>query len=456
MTDKAPKPTEYNDDDYRYLLKRVGAPDSPENRAWLRSWKAAEKSDFEHNPFNTTQYVTGAKNPSGQIQSYKTRESGLNATADTLLYAGKGSYYKDILKGLRASDPKSSTQALVNSPWAAGRYGGADDWTKSSVWGAYQRNKPAPVPRQFTPEANFQKSIGSPKASKPIQDPLMAPGLQGIWNREKDLFKRTIPGAAAFLGHVASEVPRQAFNVVSAAASGMSGASSVASQPDYKTPSLRLENKSDRPFDYRTSNKAPTAGQLTSDIAWTAANLGGAEAVKAVAKPVGAVVKTAKVAREARAERVLGAGSKSRIFPKEESGISTGDVEAVSGRPSMFNRAQQSLGKKISTAGLALSAFAPLSADAAALAKPAYSMSESVAKAGKAIETSGKEFKVATAPEVKPVVEPAAKPATPPKTETPHQRLKPKWSRTVKVHNGQPQQVFTPLRKPVGKPLPHQ
>ena len=381
MTDKAPKPNEYTDDDYRYLLKRIGAPTSPQNLAWMRSWKAAEVSDYEHNPFNTTQYVTGAKNPSGSIQSYKNREAGLNATADTLLYAGKGSYYKNVVKGLRAGDPKSATEALVKSPWAAGKYGGAEDWTKSSVWQAYQRNQPTPAPRQFNPESTFQQKMGSPKTT-----PVKPEGNELSWVMQGP---KAIGKAAISIG---SEITRQAINVGAMTARNLF--SNPLQNPETKT-YTHLETGKE-PFRYQVSNAPRTSGAELSDLGWTLANTGGAELVKAGVKAVLTPMKAAREARAAEAARFGGSGVRVARAESATSGVparstlSADEIKAITskGRPGGWMT-----GTKTKIAGAGLAALATLAPEAATLAKSTTSMSRAVEDLGKTVESS-RGFKV--------------------------------------------------------------
>lgn len=132
-------PYQYTDKDFSYILKKIGAPVTPQNLTVMRAWRKAEGGTYEHNPFNTTQPWKGAQG--SFVKRYADRTSGLEATADTLLNAGGRSggkgYYSDVLQGFRTSNPEQTIQAIVQSPWAAGGYGGKSDWKSSTLYGAY-------------------------------------------------------------------------------------------------------------------------------------------------------------------------------------------------------------------------------------------------------------------------------------------------------------------------------
>ena len=136
-------PLSYSDKDYSYILGKIGAPVNPTNLGLMKSWRNAESGTHKNNPFNTTQPWQGA---SGSfVKHYQTRQQGLDATVDTQLNAGarKGGkgYYADVVRGFKGSNPDDTIRSIVQSPWAGGHYGGAEDWKQSSLYGAYYGKK---------------------------------------------------------------------------------------------------------------------------------------------------------------------------------------------------------------------------------------------------------------------------------------------------------------------------
>lgn len=109
---------------YQQLLQRIGAPVTDANMAFMRAWHQAEGSDPDNwNPFNTTQDAPGATiipsqvNGGPGVKIYPDFNTGLQATADTLMN-GSQFGYDAIVNALRAgNDPNAAAQAVANSSW---------------------------------------------------------------------------------------------------------------------------------------------------------------------------------------------------------------------------------------------------------------------------------------------------------------------------------------------------
>lgn len=136
-------PNQYTDDDYTRILSGIGAKATPQNLSVLRAWRAAESGTHNNNPFNTTQRWQGSSG--GGVQRYQTRNQGIAATVDTLMNAGarvnpNAGYYRSVVAGFRSNNPTQTIRSIVQSPWAAGHYGGSNNWQQSSLWKAYSGN----------------------------------------------------------------------------------------------------------------------------------------------------------------------------------------------------------------------------------------------------------------------------------------------------------------------------
>lgn len=100
------------------VLRRIGAPVTPNNVRALNAWQAAEGGDARFNPLNTTQPMPGATdyNPVG-VKNYVTPNQGTGATVKTLL----NGRYDHIVTGLRKnSSPVEVARAVAASPWGTG------------------------------------------------------------------------------------------------------------------------------------------------------------------------------------------------------------------------------------------------------------------------------------------------------------------------------------------------
>jgi hypothetical protein len=99
------------------VLKRIGAPTTGQNLAFMRAWQRAEGGDAT-NPFNTTQEAPGATNfNSVGVKRYADQKSGIDATVKTLL---NGRYANIIRAMQQGNDPLSTARALAASPWGTG------------------------------------------------------------------------------------------------------------------------------------------------------------------------------------------------------------------------------------------------------------------------------------------------------------------------------------------------
>lgn len=105
------------------LLGELNAEPNPESQRFLNAWIRAEGTKAAFNPLATTQVAPGATsfNPTG-VKNYPDFETGVRATAQTLLNPTYASGYGPIISGLRSG--ASATQlaeAVAASPWGTGR-----------------------------------------------------------------------------------------------------------------------------------------------------------------------------------------------------------------------------------------------------------------------------------------------------------------------------------------------
>jgi hypothetical protein len=96
------------------LLKKLGAPVTPENMRFLDAWQKAEGGS-QDNPFNTTQNAEGARRfNSVGVKRYPSMEIGVDATVKTLT----NGHYGEILDALqRGNSAHQAAVAVENSPW---------------------------------------------------------------------------------------------------------------------------------------------------------------------------------------------------------------------------------------------------------------------------------------------------------------------------------------------------
>jgi len=142
---KLPSPIQGNAGENQWatdVLKRVGAPVTSENLAALTTWMKFEgggggkatglgKNSANWNPLNTTQGAPGSTSMNSVgVQSYLSKDQGLDATVKTL----QNGNYGQVLSALK--EGKSSTAvlaAVAASPW--GTFQGARDTSVASTGG---------------------------------------------------------------------------------------------------------------------------------------------------------------------------------------------------------------------------------------------------------------------------------------------------------------------------------
>ena len=88
-----------NDEYFKKLLKKLGAPETEGNLIWFKAWRQMEGGKATWNAFNSTQKLNGSTkyNTTG-VQNYKTMDDGVQATYTTLTN-GK---YPNVVNGLKA------------------------------------------------------------------------------------------------------------------------------------------------------------------------------------------------------------------------------------------------------------------------------------------------------------------------------------------------------------------
>lgn len=106
----------------RLLLGRMGAPACVNNLIAVVAWQAAERTGASWNPLATTLARPGSTSFNGAgVQSYRSLEEGLDATAATLWggYASNG--YGWIVYRLRqCADPQTTAASINASNWCRG------------------------------------------------------------------------------------------------------------------------------------------------------------------------------------------------------------------------------------------------------------------------------------------------------------------------------------------------
>ena len=103
---------------YRDVLAAIGAPASEGNLTLCRAWQTAEGGEATHNPFNCTVTMPGSTpyntNNGFPVQSYRTHQTGVEATARTLKQANMAA----VLAALTGdADPYFTAVAIASSPW---------------------------------------------------------------------------------------------------------------------------------------------------------------------------------------------------------------------------------------------------------------------------------------------------------------------------------------------------
>ena len=105
------------------LLQKLGAPETAQNRSFLKGWQRWEggwtNNDASFNPWNTTSGGPGALGSinSVGVKKYDTLEHGLDATVRTL----NNGRYGDILTALKSGDPFKAKPVAGLSTWLSGK-----------------------------------------------------------------------------------------------------------------------------------------------------------------------------------------------------------------------------------------------------------------------------------------------------------------------------------------------
>ncbi len=142
---KLPSPIQGNASENQWatdVLKKVGAPVTSENLAALTTWMRFEgggggkatglgKNSANWNPLNTTQGAPGSTSMNSVgVQSYLSKDQGLDATVKTL----QNGNYGQVLSALKEGKSSSAVLAAVAaSPW--GTFQGARDTSGASISG---------------------------------------------------------------------------------------------------------------------------------------------------------------------------------------------------------------------------------------------------------------------------------------------------------------------------------
>jgi hypothetical protein len=109
---KITKPAQTDDEFYSQVLKKIGAPESPQNLLFFYAWRQAEGAKSTFNPFNTTQKKEGSsfwnclKRKEGKclggVRNYKSESDGIDATAQTLMNGNYGCIVNGLKKDIGA------------------------------------------------------------------------------------------------------------------------------------------------------------------------------------------------------------------------------------------------------------------------------------------------------------------------------------------------------------------
>ncbi len=102
------------------VLRGLGAPDTPQNEAFLNAWQRREGNGGTNNPFNTTYQIPGkpqstVPNTPGVV-NYSSESLGVLGTVATL----KGHYFGDVLADLRAGTASTTKSYYGLHAWSAG------------------------------------------------------------------------------------------------------------------------------------------------------------------------------------------------------------------------------------------------------------------------------------------------------------------------------------------------
>lgn len=132
------------------LLKRVGAPVTPDNLKLLDTWQRWEgghtKNGARFNWLNTTHGGQGAVKSinSVGVKAFDSFDNGVNALASTLL----NGRYNDIVKGLQSGTPYKYDLSAGLSTWVSGSPTGGLDYAQR-VFGQAPSKKQTPMGTGF-------------------------------------------------------------------------------------------------------------------------------------------------------------------------------------------------------------------------------------------------------------------------------------------------------------------
>jgi hypothetical protein len=95
-----------NEQFFKEILTKIGAPDTQGNLIWLKGWRQAEGGKALYNPWNSTKIQGGVPSNYNKIgvQNYFTKDNGVNATYLTMTN-GK---YPNIIKALKKGIPNKA------------------------------------------------------------------------------------------------------------------------------------------------------------------------------------------------------------------------------------------------------------------------------------------------------------------------------------------------------------
>ena len=121
------------------VLQKIGAPVTNNNLSILLYWAQHEGGKASYNSLNTTMKAAGTTDyNSAGVKNYPDAQTGINATAKTLLL----SYYRPIVEALRANKSISyyyGNQDIIKALKTWGTVNLADELSKTS--GSQQKKK---------------------------------------------------------------------------------------------------------------------------------------------------------------------------------------------------------------------------------------------------------------------------------------------------------------------------
>ena len=153
----------------RSLLKRIGAPVTPQNLKFLSTWQRWEgghtKNDARFNWLNTTKSAPGVVRSvnSVGVKAFDSFDSGIHATALTLM----NGRYDDIVGGLKKGNPYKANPSAGLQTWVSGRPDGNPGYAQK-VLGGSAAPKAAQAPAGRGPKGN--PGLAAPPPSSPWGD----------------------------------------------------------------------------------------------------------------------------------------------------------------------------------------------------------------------------------------------------------------------------------------------